>query len=77
MQLEDLDFDLPKELIALYPKKPRDQSRLLVNGKKHKIVKFFEILNILSSNDALILNDTKVIYADLEGKIKGENSYQS
>ncbi len=72
MQLEDLDFDLPKELIALYPKKPRDQSRLIVNGKKHKIVKFFEILNILSSNDALILNDTKVIYADLEGKIKGE-----
>ena len=48
MQLEDLDFDLPKELIALYPKKPRDQSSLLVNGKKHKIIKFFEILNILS-----------------------------
>ena len=31
--------NLPKELIALYPKKPRDQSSLLVNGKKNKIIK--------------------------------------
>ena len=68
MQLEDLDFDLPKELIALYPKTKRP-IKVACNGKNIKLLNSLRF-NILSSNDALILNDTKVIYADLEGKIK-------
>ena len=34
MRVDDFDFDLPEELIALRPASPRDASRLLVVDPK-------------------------------------------
>ena len=72
MNLKDLDFKLPKQLIALYPKKPRHNSNLVIVNSKNKIVKFKEIINELNAGDAIILNDTKVINADFDGFIDNQ-----
>ncbi len=72
MNLKDLDFKLPKELIALYPKKPRDDSNLVIVNSRNKIVRFREIIHELNPGDALILNDTKVIHADFDGFIENK-----
>ena len=50
MQLSDFNYDLPKNLIAQEPIKPRDHSRLLVLDKEkgkieHKY--FYDIINYL------------------------------
>ncbi|MCX6795940.1 MAG: tRNA preQ1(34) S-adenosylmethionine ribosyltransferase-isomerase QueA [Candidatus Falkowbacteria bacterium] len=71
MQLKDFDYNLPKELIAQEPKKPRDQSRLLVLAKdsgkiEHK--HFFNLIEFLQSGDVLVLNNSKVFPARLIGK---------
>jgi len=68
MKLSDFDFDLPNDLIALRPSVPRTAARLLVaeNGEisdRH----FTDILDYLRPGDRLILNDTKVIPARLQG----------
>ena len=72
MNLKDLDFKLPKELIALYPKKPRHDSNLVIVNSRNKVVKFREIIHELNSGDAIILNDTRVIYADFDGFIENQ-----
>ena len=70
MIIDKLDYKLPKDLIALYPKNPRDSSKIVIVDKSFKILEFKNILNKLNSNDALIFNDTKVLPAGLEGEIK-------
>ena len=72
MHLKDLDYEIPKELIALYPTKPRDNSKLVVVGKNNRIIKFNEIINELNSSDAIIINNTKVIHSELEGTIDNQ-----
>ena len=72
MHLNDLDYEIPKELIALHPVKPRDNSKLVVVGKNNRIIKFNEIINELNSSDAIIINNTKVIHAELEGTIDNQ-----
>ena len=54
MHLNDLDYEIPKELIALHPAKPRDNSKLVVVGKNNRIIKFNEIINELNSSDAIL-----------------------
>ena len=74
MDINDFDYDLPEELVALYPKKERSSSRLLVYNKNSKIDTLFKnICFYLKPNDLLIFNDTKVIPANLKGYIYGEN----
>jgi len=71
MKLEEFDFQLPKELIAQSPFKPRDQCRLLILERKTKKIfhtKFFKIDKFLKKGDVLVFNDTKVIPARLFGK---------
>ena len=74
-KLSDYDYDLPKELIAQQPLENRDDSRLLVlyrNTGKIEHRKFYEITDYLSPGDFIILNDTKVIPARIQGnKIGG------
>ena len=72
MHLNELDYEIPKELIALHPVKPRDNSKLVVVGKNNRIIKFNEIINELNSSDAIIINNTKVIHAELEGTIDNQ-----
>jgi S-adenosylmethionine:tRNA ribosyltransferase-isomerase len=71
------DYRLPPEQIAQEPVRPRDHSRLLVldrvtGERQHK--RFFEIADELRAGDVLVMNDTKVFKARLEGKIKSQNA---
>lgn len=70
MQLEDFDYELPKELIAQTPLEKRDSSRLLVLDKETGEIchqKFPNILDYMKAGDTLVLNDTKVLPARLIG----------
>jgi S-adenosylmethionine:tRNA ribosyltransferase-isomerase len=66
----DYDYNLPEELIAQTPLKDRSESRLMVVNREKKTIEhmhFSNIIDKLSSNDVLVLNDTKVIPARLYG----------
>lgn len=70
MKLSQFRFDLPEELIAKYPEKHRDESRLMVINRKtgeieHKVFK--EVLDYFDEQDVFIMNDTKVFPARLYG----------
>ncbi len=70
MKLSSFGFNIPKELIASYPAKNRDESKLMVIDRKtgkieHK--KFNDIIKYFGDGDVLILNDTKVFPARLYG----------
>lgn len=70
-KLSQFDFDLPKELIAQYPSKERDESRLMVvnraTGKiEHKVFK--DIIDYFDDGDAFIFNNTKVFPARMYGR---------
>ncbi|OPZ31782.1 MAG: S-adenosylmethionine:tRNA ribosyltransferase-isomerase [Bacteroidetes bacterium ADurb.BinA174] len=70
MKLSQFKFNLPDELIAKYPSKHRDESRLLVVHKdsdKIEHLVFKDILNYFDANDFFIFNDTKVFPARLFG----------
>ncbi len=71
MQVADFDYALPSELIAQYPAKVREHSRLMVveraSGKiTHTI--FARIPDWLLPSDVLVVNDTRVIPARLHGR---------
>jgi S-adenosylmethionine:tRNA ribosyltransferase-isomerase len=71
MRIEQLDYELPPELIAQRPVEPRDRSRLLVlrriTGTIHHH-QFEELPDLLEPADCLVLNDTRVIAARLLGR---------
>ena len=74
MRVDQFDFDLPAERIALRPARPRDSARLLfVHGGEIGDRQVAELPRLLRPGDALIFNDTKVIPAQLEGT-RGEAS---
>jgi S-adenosylmethionine:tRNA ribosyltransferase-isomerase len=71
MKLSQFRYNLPQELIALYPSENRDESRLLVVNRKtgelkHRI--FRDISEYFSEHDVIIFNNTKVFPARLYGK---------
>lgn len=70
MKVNDFDFVLPKELIAQHPSEKRDHSRLLIVDRHEESIshhRFYNIVDELSSNDVLVINNTKVIPARLLG----------
>ncbi|MDO8426057.1 MAG: S-adenosylmethionine:tRNA ribosyltransferase-isomerase, partial [Deltaproteobacteria bacterium] len=70
MELKDFDFPLPEELIAQFPLKERDSSRLMVLSRTTGEVShrgFKDLKEYLRAGDILILNDTKVFPARLIG----------
>ena len=68
MFLSEFDFNLPEELIATRPANPRSSARLLV-AKGDEIYDSFvdNLPKFLKSGDRLVLNDTKVLPARLNG----------
>lgn len=69
-KLSNFNFELPEKLIAQYPAKERDQSRLMVvhrdTGKiEHKVFK--DVLGYFDDKDVMIFNNTKVFPARLFG----------
>lgn len=74
MRLEDLDYPLPKELIAQKPLPTRDASRLMVVYRESGTIEhrvFRELADLISSGDVLVLNDTRVSPARVLGKKAG------
>ena len=68
MKLSDFDFELPEILIATRPVHPRSSSRLLVATPDTITHSTFSALpDFLKPGDLLVLNDTKVIPARLNG----------
>jgi S-adenosylmethionine:tRNA ribosyltransferase-isomerase len=70
MKLSKFKFKLPEELIAQYPSKHRDESRLMVVHRKTGEIEhrtFKDVLEYFNENDLFIFNDTKVFPARLYG----------
>ncbi len=70
MNINDFDYDLPKELIAQKPAEKRDECRLMVLDRKKKTIEqrlFYDILDYLNPGDCLVMNDSKVIPARIFG----------
>ena len=74
MKTSDFSYDLPEELIAQTPAEPRDHSRLLVYHRQTGQIEhrhFYDIIEYLRPDDALVVNETKVIPARLLGVKEG------
>ncbi len=69
MKTADFDFDLPEDRIALRPAEPRDAARLLVVPRvgPFQDASSATCPSLLRPGDALVVNDTKVIRARLDG----------
>jgi S-adenosylmethionine:tRNA ribosyltransferase-isomerase len=69
MRVDLFDFDLPEDLIALRPARPRDSARLLhvpADGAfEDSSVR--DVVSMLRAGDLLVFNDTRVIPARLKG----------
>lgn len=69
MRLDDFDFDLPEDLIAVRPAVPRSSARLLVAlGDSIHDRTVTDLPDWLRPGDRLVLNDTRVIPARLQGQ---------
>jgi S-adenosylmethionine:tRNA ribosyltransferase-isomerase len=76
MRTDLFDFELPAERIALRPAQPRDAARLLVvepGGFLHDRV-VSELPQWLKPGDQIVVNDTKVISAQLKGRRIGRET---
>lgn len=79
MKLNLFDYNLPKEMIAKEPARPRDAAKLLMYNRLdkkciHSI--FRDIGKFLKKGDVLVLNDTKVIPARLLGRLIHDDGTQ-
>jgi len=75
MRTDLFDFELPAESIALRPAEPRDAARLLVvddrGGLTDRTVR--DLPQCLRRGDQLVVNDTRVIAAQLSGRRVGRD----
>lgn len=75
--LADYDFDLPEELIALRPLRPRPASKMLVADGAITDAIVADLPNFLRAGDLLVFNNTKVIPARLFGQRFRETNHGS
>lgn len=71
MDLKDFSYALPDELIAQHPCSQRDHSRMLFlerGENQTKDLSFYQLPDLLTKDDVLVINDSKVIPARLFGK---------
>jgi S-adenosylmethionine:tRNA ribosyltransferase-isomerase len=75
MRTDEFDFALPEDRIALRPAAPRDAARLLVVRPGAPVEcedrAIGDVPSLLRSGDALVVNDTKVLAANLHGRRLG------
>jgi S-adenosylmethionine:tRNA ribosyltransferase-isomerase len=76
MRTDLFDFDLPAERIALRPAQPRDTARMLVvqgdGVLRDRLIS--DLPQWLEAGDQLVVNDTKVIAAQLRGRRIGRET---
>lgn len=72
MRTQLLDYDLPPELIAVYPPKERDAGRLLcLEGTRLEHRRLTDLPELVPEGALLVLNDTRVFRARLVGQRPG------
>lgn len=74
MKITDFDYGLPAELIAQTPLSERDASRMLVLGRHEETwsdSSFKEFPRYLNANDVVVVNNSRVIPARLNGQREG------
>src|SRR5580700_8498542 len=78
MRTDEFDFALPEDRIALRPAAPRDAARLLVVRPGAAVEREDRVIgdlpSLLRSGDALVVNDTRVLPANLHGRRLGRGS---
>ncbi len=70
MKKSDFYYNLPQEFIAQTPVEPRDSSRMMVVDKKSGRIEhrhFYDLLDYITENDCIIINDTRVLPARIYG----------
>ena len=77
MRVDEFDFKLPEDRIALRPVEPRDAARMLVvrpdDTPELSDAQVRDLPDLLAPGDVLVLNDTRVIPARLYAKrVRGE-----
>ena len=73
MHTSDFDYELPSELIAGEPARPRDSSRMMVLDRKTGAwtdSRFQDLPEFLKPSDVLVFNDTRVIRARTYGRLE-------
>jgi S-adenosylmethionine:tRNA ribosyltransferase-isomerase len=76
MLVSEFDFDLPQDRIALHPVEPRDAARMLIvrPGAPFADGRVRDLLEVLRPGDVLVINDTRVLPAELSGvRARGEH----
>lgn len=71
MRTQDFIYDLPEDRIAQEPSPSRDQSRMMVVDRKGETIeslRFTDLPGFLGHGDVLVVNDSRVIPARLEGR---------
>ncbi len=68
MLVSQFNFELPRELIATSPAKPRDSAKLLLISDSLEDLSVSDIPSFLNPGDVIVFNDTKVIAARLFGR---------
>ncbi len=70
MRFSDFNYFLPPELIAQTPADQRDASRLMILKRRERSIEesvFSRIPDLFRPGDLLVLNNTRVIPARLQG----------
>lgn len=70
MKTDLFAYEVPEYLIAQAPVEPRDRSRLMVIDRRSgsiRHLRFYDLVELLTVDDHLVINDTKVIKARLLG----------
>lgn len=73
MHISDFDYELPPELIAREPIRPRDASRMMVLDRRTEQYTdsvFRKLPEFLNPSDVLVINDTRVMRARTYGTLK-------
>ncbi len=78
MRVDQFDFELPQDRIALRPAEPRDAARMLVvpagEGPFTDAI-VADLPDLLRAGDVLVVNDTRVIPARLYGqRLRGDSA---
>lgn len=76
MRVDLFDFELPEELIALRPARPRDSARLLHVPPRGALddLTVRDAPSLFRRGDVLVFNDTRVIPARLKGERERDGS---